>query len=172
MSAQSPRAQDAPARIRPVLSSDVPALLVMFRELAQYEQLLDHVQATQERLQHALFGEPPSAYALIAERDGQALGYAVFFSTFSTFLSIPGIWLEDLYVRPQHRGAGVGRDLLAAVAARLLRDGGERLEWSALRWNELALGFYRGLGAETMDGWITHRLGGEHLERLAASAQR
>jgi GNAT superfamily N-acetyltransferase len=94
----------------------------------------------------------------------------VYFPTFSSFLSIQGIWLEDLFVRPAHRKAGVGRALLAAVAARLRERGGERLEWSALDWNELALGFYRGLGAETMDQWVTHRLTGDALARLAAEA--
>ena len=94
----------------------------------------------------------------------------MFFPTFSSFLAAEGIWLEDLFVRPAHRGDGVGRALLAAVAARLRERGGVRLEWCALDWNELALGFYRGLGAGTMDSWITHRLIGEPLERLAAES--
>ena len=93
-----------------------------------------------------------------------------FFPTFSSFLAREGSWLEDLFVRPAHRGAGVGRALLAAVAARVHERGGARLGWAALDWNELALGFYRGLGARTMDEWITHRLIGEDLDRLAAEA--
>ena len=168
----APAVESAGVLIRPAQPEDVPELLAMFRELAEYEQLLDLLAATEQRLQRALFGRPPAAHALMAERDGSAIGYAVYFHTFSTFLSIPGIWLEDLFVRPAHRGAGAGKDLLAAVAAELRRQGGERLEWSALRWNELALGFYRSLGAETMDGWITHRLIGADLERLAAAAHR
>jgi len=160
----------APARIRPATPGDVPELLAMFGELADYEQLLDKLVATEERLTEALFGPRPAAFALIAERAGSAVGYAVYFTTFSTFLSIEGIWLEDIYVRPQERGSGAGRALLAAVAARLLERGGERLEWSALRWNELALGFYEGLGAERMEEWVTLRLTGEHLSRLAAEA--
>ncbi len=96
----------------------------------------------------------------------------MFFPTFSTFLAIQGIWLEDIFVRPAHRKAGTGRALISAVASRLIERGGDRLEWSALRWNELALGFYRGLGAQTMDEWVTHRLIGDELHRLAASPSR
>lgn len=148
----------------------MPALLEMFEELADYEHLAHLMRADGELLSKALFGEPPAAQALIAEAAGEAAGYALYFPTFSTFLCIQGIWLEDLFVRPAHRRGGLGRELLAAVAATLTARGGERLEWSALRWNELALGFYRGLGAETMDEWITHRLIGEPLERLAREA--
>ena len=132
----------------------------------------DELHATEELLHDALFGARPAAEALIAERGGEAVGYAVFFPTFSSFLAIQGVWLEDLFVRPAHRGAGVGRALLAAVAARVRERGGQRLEWSALDWNELALGFYRGIGAQTMDEWITHRLVGEELERLAGGRLR
>ena len=145
-------------------------LLEMFRELADYEHLLDQLRADEERLTRALFADPPAASALIAERGEEVVGYAVFFRTFSTFLAIEGVWLEDLFVRPAHRGAGVGRALLAAVAAHLRGLGGERLEWAALDWNEPALGFYRRIGAETMGEWVTHRLVGEDLVRLAAEA--
>jgi GNAT superfamily N-acetyltransferase len=158
--------------VRAVAPADLPVLLSMFRELADYEHLEHLLRADEELLGSALFSDPPAAEAMLAERGGEAAGYVVFFTTFSTFLCIQGIWLEDLFVRPEHRRAGVGRALLAAVAARLRERGGERLEWSALHWNELALGFYRGLGAETMDEWITHRLTGEPLERLAAAARR
>jgi GNAT superfamily N-acetyltransferase len=144
----------------------------MIGELADYEQLSDAVEATDELMGRALFGEPPAAEALIAEHAGQPAGYALFFSTFSTFLAIQGIWLEDIYVRPEHRRSGTGRALISTVAERLLERGGERLEWSALKWNELALGFYRGLGAETMDEWVTHRLIGDDLRRLAATPSR
>ena len=158
----------AEVSIRDARTHDVPLLLDLFRELASYEKLEDKLVATEERLQAALFGERPAAEAMIAEHAGEVAGYAVYFQTFSTFLSIPGIWLEDLYVRPPHRKAGIGRALLAEVAARLRERGGERLEWSALDWNELALGFYSGLGAERTDTWLTHRLTGEALARLAA----
>jgi len=150
---------------------DIPVLLEMFRELAAFEHLEDLLEADEEKLTAALFGERPAAQALIARSGGSVAGYAVFFPTFSTFLAIQGIWLEDIYVRPDHRRAGVGGALLAAVAAELLARGGKRLEWSALDWNERALTFYAGLGAQQMNEWVTHRLIGEPLERLAARAQ-
>ncbi len=156
--------------IRPAEPQDVATLLELFRELAEYEHLEHELRATEELLSDALFGDRPAAEALIAERGGETAGYALFFPTFSSFLAIQGVWLEDLFVRPSHRGAGVGRSLLAAVAARVHERGGERLEWAALDWNELALGFYRGIGAETMEEWITHRLVGEPLSRLAGEA--
>src|SRR5262249_19718730 len=115
--------------VREVSRDDIPVLLTMIRELAEYEKLADQVRTTEELLERALFGEVPSAGALIAELDAQPIGYAIYFSTFSTFLAIQGIWLEDLYVRPQHRKAGAGKALLAAVAAKLRERGGERLEW-------------------------------------------
>jgi GNAT superfamily N-acetyltransferase len=164
------RATEGGVEIREAAPGDAGLLLVLIRELADYEKLGDQVRATEELLDRALFGDPPTAEALIAERDGEPIGYALYFSTFSTFLATQGIWLEDVYVRPEHRKAGAGRALLAAVAARLRERGGERMEWSALNWNELALGFYRGLGARAMDEWITHRLIGEDLDRLAAQA--
>jgi GNAT superfamily N-acetyltransferase len=156
--------------VREAAPEDVGPLLGMIRELAEYEKLADQVRTTEELLDRALFGAPPAAEALIAELDGEPVGYAIYFSTFSTFLTIQGVWLEDLYVRPQHRKAGAGKALLAAVAAKLRERGGERLEWAALDWNELALGFYRSLGARTQTEWITHRLIGADLERLAAEA--
>ncbi len=158
--------------IRSAAPGDVPVILEMIRELADYEQLADAVEATDELMHRALFAERPAAEALIAEHDGQSAGYALFFPTFSTFLAIQGIWLEDIYVRPGHRRAGTGRALISAVAERLLERGGERLEWSALKWNELALGFYDGLGAQRMDEWVTHRLIGQDLKRLAATPAR
>jgi GNAT superfamily N-acetyltransferase len=160
----------APLVIRDAASPDVPMVMALLRELADYEKLGHELLATEELMERALFGSPPSAEALIAEQDGEVIGYALFYSTFSTFLAIQGIWLEDLYVRPDHRKAGAGRALLASVAARLRERGGERLEWAALDWNELALGFYRGLGAKAMSEWITHRLIGEDLRALAAQA--
>jgi GNAT superfamily N-acetyltransferase len=153
--------------VRAAGPDDVPLLLELFRELAEYEHLEDQLRVTHERLYDALFGPSPAAEALIAERGAEVAGYAVFYPTFSSFLAIQGVWLEDLFVRPAYRGAGVGRELLAAVAARVRERGGQRLEWAALDWNELALGFYRRIGAQTMSEWITHRLVGEELERLA-----
>ena len=154
-------------RVRPATVDDVPRLLALFGALADYEQLRDELHATEPQLREALFGPRPAAEALIAERDTESVGYALFFPTFSSFLATRGIWLEDLFVLPAHRGAGVGRALLSAVAARVADRGG-RLEWCALDWNELALGFYRGIGARLMDQWTTLRLDGEPLERIAA----
>jgi len=158
----------AAVSIRAAVPGDVPMLLGLILELAEYERLADQVVATEELLSTALFSEPPAAYALIAELDGAPAGYALFYLTFSTFLAIQGVWLEDLFVRPSCRRNGVGRALLAAVAARTRERGGQRLEWSALDWNELALDFYRGLGASQMSEWITHRLVDDELEQLAA----
>jgi hypothetical protein len=169
----SPQQPSKAPTIRPARAEDVPALLGLFRELAEYEHLEHELRATEDQLSQALFGARPAAEALIAERptpagDPEVLGYALFFPTFSSFLASTGVWLEDLFVRPSHRGEGVGRALLEAVAALVRERGGERLEWAALDWNELALGFYRRIGAQTMNEWITHRLDGEALERVAA----
>jgi GNAT superfamily N-acetyltransferase len=155
--------------VRAASAEDTATLLELFGALADYEQLRAELQATEPELREALFGERPAATALLAERGGEAVGYAVFFPTFSTFLARSGVWLEDLFVLPEHRGAGVGRALLAAVAARVPHVDA-RLEWAALDWNELALGFYRGIGARPMDGWTSLRLDGAALTRLAAES--
>jgi GNAT superfamily N-acetyltransferase len=156
--------------VRDARPEDVPLLLTLFMELAEYERLAHEMHATQELVHTALFGEHPAAEALIAELDGETAGYALFFPTFSTFLAIQGVWLEDLFVRPEYRKSGVGKALLASVAARAHARGAGRLEWSALDWNELALGFYRSIGAQRMSEWITHRMVGGDLERLAGEA--
>jgi GNAT superfamily N-acetyltransferase len=157
------------AVVRAASVEDVATLLRLFAALAEYEHLQDELEADEQRLREALFGERPAAAALIAERAGEPVGYALFFATFSSFRASRGLWLEDLFVLPAHRGAGVGRALLAAVAARVPEASG-RLEWSALDWNELALGFYRGIGARAMDEWTTLRLDDEALARIAAEA--
>ena len=156
--------------VRGAVPSDSGLLLEMFTELAEYEDLMDQLQASEELIAAALFGERPAAEALIAERGSESAGYALFFPTFSSFLASRGVWLEDLFVRPAHRGSGVGGALLAAVAAHVHEQGGVRMEWAALDWNELALGFYRGLGARTMGEWITHRLDGDALIRVATGS--
>ncbi len=167
--------------VRPACPEDAALLLELFGGLAEYEHLEHELKATEAQLREALFGERPAAEALIAERPArgdhpeakpQALGYALFFPTFLSFLASTGVWLEDLFVRVEHRGEGVGRALLEAVAARVVQRGGERLEWAALDWNEPALGFYRRVGARTMEEWITHRLDGEALARVAAQGRR
>jgi GNAT superfamily N-acetyltransferase len=160
----------APIAIRAATREDVSLLLELFGDLAEYERLGHELKATEERLSEELFGARPAAEALIAEHGSQTAGYALFFPTFSSFLATRGIWLEDLFVRPAHRKAGVGRALLSAVAARTCERGGGRLEWAALDWNELALGFYKRLGASTLGDWTTLRLHGDALSRVAADA--
>jgi GNAT superfamily N-acetyltransferase len=159
----------APCTIRPATRDDVPLVLELIRELADYEHLLDEVVLDTALLEQHLFGERPVAEVVIAEVGDEAAGYALFFPTFSTFLGRPGIWLEDLFVRPARRGAGIGRALLAHLASlAVARDCG-RLEWSALDWNEPALAFYRGLGAKRMPEWHQHRLDGMSLAAVARS---
>jgi GNAT superfamily N-acetyltransferase len=157
--------------IRPARREDVRALLQMFRELAVYENLEHILVADEALLEQALFGPRPAAEALIADRAGEPAGYAVYFPTFSTFLAKEGIWLEDVFVRPSQRRGGIGRALVVAVAAAAVARGAERMEWSALRWNELALGFYASLGAERMDEWVTLRLAGERLSAVAGDLE-
>jgi GNAT superfamily N-acetyltransferase len=159
--------------VRDATAEDAGLLLELFGELADYERLRHELRASEPQIVDALFGQGPAAHALIAERGAAPAGYALFFPTFSSFTATRGIWLEDLFVLPEQRAAGVGRSLLAAVAARVPEAGG-RLEWAALDWNELALGFYRGIGARPIDGWTSLRLDGEALALLAneARAQR
>ncbi|HEU0012349.1 MAG TPA: GNAT family N-acetyltransferase [Longimicrobium sp.] len=159
-------------RIRAAVEGDVPLVLRFIRELAEYERLLHEVVATEERLRATLFGPRPGAEAVIAEVDGEAAGFALFFHNYSTFLAQPGIYLEDLYVRPEMRGHGVGRALLAHLAALARERGCGRLEWWVLDWNEPAIAFYRRLGAQPMSEWTVFRLTGDALDRLAAGASR
>ncbi len=153
--------------ILPAASDDVAPLLAMIRALADYERLTHLVSATEAALARSLFGERPHAEALIAwdgEKKRDALGFALFFHNFSTFLARPGLWLEDIFVYPQHRGRGIGRRLLGEVAAvARARDCG-RLEWAVLDWNEPAIGFYRGMGATVMPDWRIARVTGAALE--------
>jgi GNAT superfamily N-acetyltransferase len=149
---------------------DVPLVLRFIRELAEYERLGREVVASEAALRETLFGERRYAEVVIAERAGEALGFALFFHNYSTFLARPGIWLEDLYVRPEARGAGVGRMLLAHLAGLALERGCGRLEWWVLDWNQDAIRFYRELGARAMDEWTVYRLSDEPLRRLAAEA--
>lgn len=153
--------------IRPAARADVPLLLAFIRELAVYEHLEHQVVATEADLASALFGPRPYAEVVLACLDGTAVGFALFFPNFSTFLGKHGIYLEDLFVRPQARGHGIGRRLLVWLARMTLERGGGRLDWAVLDWNEPSIGFYRSLGAETLNEWTTFRLTGEALEDLA-----
>ncbi len=153
--------------IRAATPDDVPLILSFVRELAEYERLSHEVVATEEALRDSLFGERRFAEVLLGYRGGSPAGFALFFHSFSTFLGKPGIYLEDLYVRPEFRGSGIGRALLVHLA-RLARERGcGRLEWAVLDWNEPAIGFYTGIGASPVDGWTVYRVAGEALEELA-----
>ncbi len=156
-------------RIRSVTRADVPVVFSMIVELADYERARESVIGDVSLLERALLGSPPSCEAVIAEVGPAVAGFALFFPTFSTWLCLPGMWLEDLYVRPEHRRAGVGRALLSHLAGVVLERGYGRLEWSALRWNEPALRFYDALGAERMAEWETLRLAGLALRDVAGA---
>jgi GNAT superfamily N-acetyltransferase len=158
--------------IRPATIDDVPALLQLVRELAHYERAPDEAVATGDQLQDVLFGPHPAVFCDVAEVDGVVVGLAIWFLSFSTWLGRHGIYLEDLYVMPEHRGAGHGKALLATLARRCLERGYGRLEWSVLDWNTPAIDFYVGLGATRMDEWTVHRLAGTPLDELAAEAPR
>jgi GNAT superfamily N-acetyltransferase len=151
----------------PATPADVPLILDLIRELAEYEHEPESARATPEQIHDALFGEHPAAEAVIARIDGETAGWALWFQNFSTWTGKPGLWLEDLYVRPQDRRRGVGKALLIYLARLCVERGYGRFEWSVLDWNTPAVEFYRALGAEAMSEWTTQRLSGEALRRLA-----
>ena len=153
--------------IRPATEDDVPIILSLIRELAAYERLSHEVVATEGLLRESLFGERRGAEVLIACCKGAPAGFALFFHSFSTFLGRPGIYLEDLYVKPEFRGRGIGRALLAHLARLAKGRGCGRLEWAVLDWNEPAIKLYKSIGAVPMDEWTVYRLTGEALETLA-----
>jgi GNAT superfamily N-acetyltransferase len=154
--------------IRSATRADVPLILALIKELAEYERLTHEVTANEQRLSHYLFGDSPKAEVLIAELDGEAGGFALYFHNFSTFLAKPGIYLEDLYVRSALRGRGMGEALLRRLAQIAVERGCGRLEWAVLDWNEPAIGFYKRLGATPMNEWTVHRVAGDALARLAS----
>ncbi len=155
-----------PFTINSATESDVPSLLTMIRELAEFEHLAHEVKITACSLREALFGEHPVAGALVALVDGHAVGYAVYYRTFSTFVGQSGVFLDDLYVRLEFRKRGLGRALLERVAHVDGEAGGGRFEWIALRWNENAFRFYRSIGAKVMDDWALLRMNGEQVRKL------
>lgn len=153
--------------IRPGTEDDVPLILSLIRELAEYERLSHEVVATEDTLRDSLFGERRVAEVLLGYIGDEPASFALFFHNFSTFLGRPGIYLEDLYVKPEFRGSGVGSAMLVRLA-RLARERScGRLEWSVLDWNEPAIGFYEMLGASPVSGWTVYRVTGEALEELA-----
>lgn len=155
--------------IRKAEENDLPLILRFIRELAEYERLSHQVVATEEGLRKALFGEQRLAEVLIAEYEGEASGFALFFHNFSTFLGRPGIYLEDLYVRPARRGKGIGRALLVEVARVARERNCGRLEWAVLDWNQSAIRFYESLGAVAMKEWTVFRVSGRALDKLAGT---
>lgn len=155
--------------IRPATCSDVPLILQLIRDLATYERAPKDVTATEEQLVEVLFGPKPSAEVLLAFEDTEPVGFAVFFHNFSTWLGRPGLYLEDLFVKPEQRGKGYGRALLVDLA-KIARDRGcGRMEWAVLDWNDPAIQFYRKLGAASMDEWTVFRLTGDGIAKLAES---
>ena len=157
-----------PTQIRPAIPTDAPHILQFIRELAEYEKLSNQVTATEQLLHQHLFGPRPVAECLIAELDHTHVGFALYFHSFSTFVGRPGIYLEDLFVRPAARGKGIGRALLTHLAKIAVERNCGRLEWSVLDWNASAIGFYKKLGAIPMDEWTVMRVAGDALKNLAA----
>lgn len=158
-------------QIREARPEDVPAVLEMVRELAEYEREPDAVRMTEEQLSASLFGDRPSVFAHVVADGDRLQGFALWFLTFSTWEGVHGIHLEDLYVRPEARGAGHGKELLRTLARHAVAQGWARVEWSVLDWNEPSIGFYRSLGALPQDGWSVFRLTGDALREVGAPRQ-
>ncbi|HEY7672483.1 MAG TPA: GNAT family N-acetyltransferase [Gammaproteobacteria bacterium] len=158
----------ADVRIEPGTKADVPVILSLIRQLAEYEKLAHEVTASEQVIRDSLFGPKPAAEVLLAHAGSVPIGFAVFFQNFSTFLGKPGIYLEDLFVLPDWRRKGVGKRLLSSVAALAVARGCGRFEWAVLDWNEPALRFYKSLGTRVMDDWRICRLTGDALQRVAS----
>lgn len=158
---------DHAIRVRPAVEGDLPVILQFIESLAEYERMRGDCVATEEKLRATLFGEHPAAEVLIASVNGMPAGFALFFHNYSTFLAQRGIFLEDLFVKPEARGTGVGYALLASLAQIAIERDCVRLEWNVLDWNDPAIGFYERIGAVPMDEWTTFRMTGNALEELA-----
>ena len=160
------------AVIRPARMEDVPIIAEFIRELAEYERLSNEVVLKEEDLRRHLFGSRPYVEVLLAEENGEAVGFALFMHNYSTFLASPGIYLEDLFVRPAHRGKGHGKALLQELARIAVERGCGRFEWAVLDWNRPAIEFYRSLGARPMHDWTIFRVTGDDLLKLGGSRER
>jgi GNAT superfamily N-acetyltransferase len=158
---------ELPPAIRPAAEADVPDLIRLIKELAEYEREPDAVKITEDRLAALLFGPDPRVFALVAEHEQRVAGMAIYFLNFSTWEGKFGIYLEDLYVSPETRGTGLGKALLQSLAAIAVARDYARFEWAVLDWNQPALDFYQGLGAVPMDEWTVHRLSGDALTQVA-----
>jgi len=156
--------------VREIRPDDVPAVVALVRELAEYEKAADEARMTEEQLRVALFGEAPKLFGHVAEVDGRVVGMAVWFLNFSTWRGTHGVYLEDLYVQPGHRGTGLGRELLRTLAGVCVEQGYSRLEWSVLDWNAPSIEFYEAAGAVPLDGWTVYRLTDDALRSFAAAA--
>ena len=154
-------------KIRPATEKDTPVIITLIKELADYERLSHEVVASEDDIRNSLFGVRPFAQALIGVNEGIAVSFALYFYNFSTFLGKPGIYLEDLYVQPEHRGKGFGRKMLVHIARLAKKQNCGRFEWSVLDWNEPAIRTYEKLNAKPMNEWILYRLTGEALDNLA-----
>jgi GNAT superfamily N-acetyltransferase len=153
--------------VRPIRAGDVPTAVALVRELADYEKALDEVRLTEEQLTACLFGDSPALFGHVAEHGGNVVGLALWFLNFSTWRGTHGVYLEDLYVQPQHRGRGLGKELLRTLAAVCVERGYSRLEWSVLDWNTPSIEFYQAIGAVPMDEWTVFRLTDEALTGFA-----
>jgi GNAT superfamily N-acetyltransferase len=162
--------QRAALQIADATENDVPLILTFIRELAQYEQVLERVTVTESSLRATLFGPEPFVSALIAYNNDEPVAFAIYFFTYTSFAGLPSLYLEDVFVRPAARGAGVGRELLAFLARRASQRGCGRMEWSVINWNESAMAFYRKLGAHPVHDWTVFRLEHDKLEELAQRA--
>jgi GNAT superfamily N-acetyltransferase len=154
-------------QIQPATEADVPLILSLIKALAEYERLGHEVVATEAMVRESFFGPTPHAHAVIARVSGEAIGFMIWFPTYSTFLSRPGIYLEDLFVLPEWRGKGVGKALLRHLARIAVDRRCGRIEWSVLDWNETAIRFYRSLDARPMDEWTVYRMTGDAIKQLA-----
>ncbi|MEU5406000.1 GNAT family N-acetyltransferase [Nocardia asteroides] len=158
------------AVVRRAIPADVPAMVGLVHDLAEYEKAAEECTLTDEQLDTALFGAAPALFAHVAELDGVVVGCAIWFLNYSTWDGVHGIYLEDLYVRPEARGSGLGRALVAALAAEAVARGYSRVSWSVLTWNAPSIAFYESLGAAPQDEWIGYRIAGAELAALAATA--
>ena len=156
--------------VRAARESDVERIHQLIVDLATYERAPEQVRSTPDQLRDALFGPQPAAFALVAENAGNVVGFALYFRNFSTWEGVHGIYLEDLYVAPEHRGGGLGKALLVALAEIAVQRGYARLEWAVLNWNQPSIEFYRALGAVPMEEWTVYRLSGPALDRVAGGA--